>query len=251
MELITSRKNPLIARLRKLSASRSERREQGLFLCDGTKLLAEAVAWAADIETLVLTQGSPVPPVRDNCRVVEVPEDVMRSISPMDAPQGALFLCGMPRTDPPEKLSGRRYLVLDGLQDPGNVGTVWRTADAFGADGVFLLPGCADPFSPKTVRATMGAVFRLPLWETDLDTLRALLAEANIPLYATALRQDTVDVRQADLSRAAVVIGSEGGGVSGAVLESSEKTLRIPMTDRCESLNAAAAAAVVLWEMFR
>ena len=135
--------------------------------------------------------------------------------------------------------------------DPGNVGTIWRTADAFGAEGLFLLPGCAEPFSPKTVRATMGACFRLPVWEAELDGLRALLARAGMPLYATALRSDTSDVREIPLDRAAVVIGSEGRGVSQAVLDTCEKTLKIPMRERCESLNAAAAAAVVLWEGWR
>ena len=148
-------------------------------------------------------------------------------------------------------LAPGRYLVLDGVQDPGNVGTVWRTADAFGADGVFLLPGCAEPFSPKTVRATMGACFRLPVWETGLERLTELLKGAGVPLYATALRADTADLGSADLSRAAVVIGSEGRGVSRPVLDACALTLRIPMRDRCESLNAAAAAAVVLWEGWR
>lgn len=90
----------------------------------------------------------------------------MASISPMESPQGALFLCRMWDTAPPPRLEGGRYLVLDGLQDPGNVGTIWRTADALEADGLLLVHGCADPFGPKVVRATMGACFRLPVWET-------------------------------------------------------------------------------------
>ena len=151
----------------------------------------------------------------------------------------------------PAALPAGRYLVLDGVQDPGNVGTVWRTADAFGADGLILVNHCADPFSPKTVRATMGACFRLPVWETELDALKPLLDEAGVPLYATALREDTEDVRRADLSAAAVIIGSEGRGVSRQALELCKQTLKIPMTDRCESLNAAVAASVVLWEMYR
>ena len=172
-------------------------------------------------------------------------------MSTVDTPQNTLALCRTPALTPPEALSPGRYLVLDGVQDPGNVGTIWRTADAFGAEGLFLLPGCAEPFSPKTVRATMGACFRLPVWEAELDGLRALLARAGMPLYATALRSDTSDVREIPLDRAAVVIGSEGRGVSQAVLDTCEKTLKIPMRERCESLNAAAAAAVVLWEGWR
>ena len=183
--------------------------------------------------------------------MVAVPEDVMASVSPMEAPQGALFLCEQPEMQPPQTLPGGRYLVLDSLQDPGNVGTIWRTADALGADGLLLVNGCADPWSWKTVRATMGACFRLPVWEVETDELPALLEGSGLPLYATALREDTVDLRRADLSRCAVVIGSEGRGISEQLLQASCRTLKIPMRQRCESLNAAAAAAVVLWEMAR
>ena len=252
-ERITSRKNPLMTQIRKLVSSRSFRREQGLFLGDGVKLLEEAARWSApSLDTVVMTEGTALPPLPPHVRVVEVPGDVMASISPMESPQGALFLCRMAKNAaPPEQLEGRRYLVLDGLQDPGNVGTIWRTADAFGADGLLLVNGCADPWNPKTVRATMGACFRLPVYEVTPEALGGLLERSGLPLYATALREDTVDIKTADLSRSAVVIGSEGRGVSETLLAMSRKTLKIPMRDRCESLNAAAAATVVLWEMGR
>ena len=197
------------------------------------------------------TEGVDAPALPDGVRLVQVPGDVMTSISPMESPQGALFLCRTAETALPERLPGARYLVLDGVQDPGNVGTIWRTADALGADGLILVNGCADPWNPKTVRATMGACFRLPVYERNADGLAQWLGEQGIPLYATALREDTVDLREAELSRCAVVIGSEGRGVSEGLLSQSAKTLKIPMRARCESLNAAAAATVVLWEMGR
>ena len=250
-ERITSRKNPLMTQIRKLASSRSARREQGLFLGDGLKLLEEALRWEAPLTTVVVTEGTALPPVPESVRLVEVPGDVMASISPMESPQGALFLCRMPDITPPDRWEGKRCLVLDGLQDPGNVGTIWRTADALGADGLLLVNGCADPWNPKTVRATMGACFRLPVYETTVSALPQLLEKAGLPLYATALREDTVDIKTADLSRSAVVIGSEGKGISRELLELSQKTLKIPMRERCESLNAAAAAAIVLWEMGR
>ena len=162
-----------------------------------------------------------------------------------------LFLAKMPGLSPPERLEGGRWLVLDGLQDPGNVGTIWRTADALGADGLILVNHCADPFSPKTVRATMGACFRLPVYEAEAQALPGLLERSGLPLYAAALGEDSVTVGEARLSRCAVVIGSEGRGVSPELLRLSEKTVKIPMRERCESLNAAVAAAVILWEMGR
>ena len=249
VETITSRQNPLMTHLRKLASSRSYRKKSGEYLCDGTKLLDEALKWGAPVQTAVFSDGVEIPTLPDTVRAVRVSEDLMRSVSPMETPQGVLFTVALPETKLPETLAGKHYLVLDGVQDPGNVGTLWRTADAFGADGMILLPGCADPWSPKTLRATMGACFRLPVWEGVLDDLVPKLAQAGLPLYATALREDTVDLREMDLRRCAIAIGSEGRGVSQAVLDASAKTVKIPMAEQCESLNAAIAGAVVLWQM--
>lgn len=250
METITSRTNPLITRIRKLTADRRLRRQEGVMVCEGPKMLAEALRWGARLETVVWQAGTQTHlALPAGVRQVAVPGDLLRSVAPTQTPQQVLFLCALPDYALPETLAGRRYLVLDGLQDPGNVGTLWRTADAFGADGLILLPGCADPWNPKTLRATMGACFRLPVWEGELTELLPRLKQAGLPLYATALREDTVDVREIALDRAAVVIGSEGRGVSREVLAASERTVKIPMTDRCESLNAAAAGAVLLWQM--
>lgn len=251
MERVTSRKNPLLTHIRKLASSRSYRRSQGVFLGEGTKLLNEALRWNGALTTVVVAEGVALPPLPQGVRAVEVPEDVLSSISTMETPQGVLFLCEQPSLTPPRRLEDSRYLVLDGLQDPGNVGTIWRTADALGADGLLLVNNCADPWNHKTVRATMGACFRLPVWELEAEELRELLKTSGLSLYATALREDTVDLRSARLTRCAVVIGSEGKGVSQTMLDVSEKTLKIPMRKRCESLNAAAAATVVLWEMAR
>ena len=252
MERITSRKNPLLMKIRRLASGGSrDRREAGEFLGDGTKLLEEALKWGADLTAVAVSDGVDLPELPAGVRAVRVPRDVMESISPMKTPQGALFLAALPDTAPPEKLTGRRYLVLDGVQDPGNVGTIWRTADALGADGLLLVNGCADPYGPKAVRASMGACFRLPVYETDVDRLCAILERSRLSLSATALREDTVSLERAELSRGAVVIGSEGRGVSPALLARCGQTIKIPMRERCESLNAAAAAAIVLWEMAR
>ena len=250
MEIITSRKNPLLQKIRQLSAGgRSVREKAGEYLGDGVKLLEEALKWEAPLTAVVVSSDVAPPELPQGVRVVQVPRDVMETISPMKTPQGALFLAQLPCTAPPARLEGTKYLVLDGVQDPGNVGTIWRSADALGADGLLLVNGCADPYSPKVVRSSMGACFRLPAWETTVEELEGLLEASQIPLYATALREDTVDVRQADLNRAAVVIGSEGRGVSQALLDRARQTVKIPMRARCESLNAAAAAVIVLWEM--
>ena len=250
-ETITSRQNPLMTHLRKLASSRSYRKKSGEYLCDGTKLLAEALKWGAEVKTAVFFEEVDIPPLPDGVRAVRVSEELMRSVSPMETPQGALFTVALPEVQLPETLSGKHYLVLDGVQDPGNVGTILRTADAFDCDGVFLVNACADLYNPKTARATMGAIFRREAYTVTAEELFALLRKSGVPLYGTALRDDTVPLAEANLARAAVAIGSEGRGLSQQVLDKCAKTLKIPMNPRCESLNAAIAATVVLWEMYR
>ena len=208
MEHITSRHNPLMGHIRRLAGS-------------------------AAVVTI-----SPLPQLPEHIRQVQVPEDVMASISPVKTPQGVLFTCRLPQAPLPRSLTGRRYVLLDGVQDPGNVGTILRTLDAFDADGLLLTGGCADPYGWKAVRSSMGAVFRRPIYSGTPEELAALL-------------EDTVDARQADYTRCTLAIGSEGRGLSREVLDLCGQTIRIPMSDRCESLNAAIAAAVLLWESWR
>ena len=246
VKTITSRQNPLMTHLRKLASSRSYRKKSGEYLCDGTKLLDEALKWGAPVQTAVFSDGVEIPTLPDTVRAVCVSEDLMRSVSPMETPQGALFTVALPETKLPETLAGKHYLVLDGVQDPGNVGTILRTADAFECDGVFLVNACADLFNPKTARATMGAIFRREAYSVTPKELFALLSKSGVPLYGTCLlyTSDAAD-------EAAVAIGSEGRGLSQQMLDECAKTLKIPMSPRCESLNAAIAATVVLWEMYR
>lgn len=244
-ERITSRKNPLVQQVRKLLTSRKAREEAGLFVSDGTKLLAEAVRYCPGLDTVFLTDGVEAQ-VPESCRRIRVSREVMEAISPMESPQGAVFLCRLPekRAFVPEK----GMLLLDGIQDPGNVGTILRTADAWNVP-VALLEGCADPFSHKVVRASMGAVFRRDITVTTWDAARESCRQAGIPVAVTALRSSARDIRQADVGAMAVVIGSEGQGVRQEILEEAAQALIIPMHPHCESLNAAVAATAVMWQM--
>ena len=251
IETITSRHNALLTHLRKLASSRAYRDECGEYLGDGVKLLREAAQWGAPLKTAVLSEGVEIPELPDGVRVVRVSGELMRSVSSAETPQGALFTARLERPALPELLTGAHYLVLDGVQDPGNVGTILRTADAFACDGVFLVNACADLYNPKTVRATMGAIFRCRVWTCAAAELAALLQRSGLPLYGAALRGDTVSLRDADLSRAAAAIGSEGRGLSDELFSLCDRTVKIPMSERCESLNAAIAASVLLWEMYR
>ena len=242
---ITARKNPLLQQVRRLLSSKKERESTGRFVSDGTKLLAEAVKWWQGVETVILSEGVEAD-VPEHVRVIRVPEDVMESISPMQTPQGALFLCRLPEKSPFTPKPG--MLLLDGIQDPGNLGTILRTADAFGIP-VALLEGCADPYSHKVVRSSMGAVFRTKVQQTTWEEAKTACAELNIPVAVTALSDRAVDLRGAPVGSMAVVIGSEGQGVRSEILEQAEQELIIPMQPQCESLNAAVAAAIVMWQM--
>ena len=246
-ERISSRKNPLLQQVKKLLSSRAERRKTGLFVADGTKLLEEAVKYWPGLQTVILTDGVEIQ-VPDHVRVVRVPEDVMASISPMEAPQGALFLGRLPEQQ--EFVPKKGMLILDGVQDPGNIGTILRTADAMDVP-VVLLEGCADPWSWKVIRSTMGAAFRTPVVQATWEEVLGKCREAGIPIGVTALSDRAVDIRSADLSEMALVIGSEGRGVRKEVLENADHELIIPMNPHCESLNAAIAAAIVMWEIKR
>ena len=246
-ERISSRKNPLLQQVKKLLSSRSERRKTGLFVADGTKLLEEAVKYWPGLQTVILSEGVEAN-VPDHVRVVRVPEDVMASISPMEAPQGALFLGRLPEHQ--EFVPKKGMLILDGIQDPGNVGTILRTADAMDVS-VVLLEGCADPWSWKVIRSTMGAAFRTPVVQATWEEVLTKCREAGIPIGVTALSDRAVDIRSANLAEMARVIGTEGRGVRKEVLENADHELIIPMNPHCESLNAAVAASIVMWEIKR
>lgn len=245
-ERITSRKNPLLQQVKRLFSSKKERESSGLFAADGTKLLEEAVRYERGLETVILSDGIEVPLLPDSVRLVRVPGDVMESISPMASPQGAVFLCRLPASVPFEPKPG--MLLLDGIQDPGNLGTILRTADALDVP-VALLEGCADAYSHKVVRAGMGAVFRTRVITATWETARQRFVSAGIPVAVTALDERAVDIRLARLSAMAVVIGSEGQGVRREILEAADQKLIIPMNSHCESLNAAVAAAIAMWQM--
>lgn len=242
---ITSRKNPLLQQVKKLLSSRKAREEAGLFAADGTKLLEEAVKYSSGLDTVILSEGVQAN-VPENVKLIRVPGDVMESISPMQTPQGALFLCRLPEKNAFAAKPG--MLVLDGIQDPGNLGTMLRTADALDIP-VVLLEGCADPYSHKVVRSSMGAVFRTPVVQSTWAEVQSACKASGIPVAVTALSERASDIRNADLSRMAVVIGSEGQGVRKEILEAADAELIIPMNPHCESLNAAVAATIVMWQI--
>jgi TrmH family RNA methyltransferase len=248
MEHLTSRKNPNIVRFRALAADRAARREAGEYVCDGLKLLREAIQCGAELGC-VLWGGEPPFDVPDGVRQLTAPPELLRYASPLLSSPGPLFTVKIPAARPPAR--PRRAVVLEDVQDPGNVGTVLRTANALGIGLVVLTGVCADPYSPKTVRAAMGALFRQGFLELGLGELAERLREWELPLYGAALSDKARDLRTVRLQNAAIAIGNEGRGLSGALLDLCDGELIIPMSPGSESLNAACAAAIFLWELSR
>ncbi|MBR4942156.1 MAG: RNA methyltransferase [Clostridia bacterium] len=249
-ERITSRTNEKVRRMRRLGSDAGFRRECGEFLCEGLHLLGEAVRENFSV-TEVFFDGRDPEAGREAYRlgvpVTLVSPEIISYCSTTVAPQGVLFSAKIPDTSRLPR--GERFLILDAVADPGNVGTAIRSADAFGLDGVLLTGACADPFSTKVVRATMGAVFRVPIFRFDREKAAEVFARLGVPVYAAVLGGD--DLRKTDLSRAAVVIGNEAAGVSPEIRAAADKGLLIPMAGRAESLNAGVAASIFAWEMSR
>ena len=246
METITSRKNEKVIHLKKLGADRAYRRSSGAFLCDGEKLLREAVLHGAKVQ-MVFTCGELKTELPAQVPVYSVSRDLIENISPMKNPQDVLFSCEIPENRKEPVLSDPA-IVLENLQDPGNLGTILRTANAFQIKTVVLVGACADPYNPKTVRASMGAVFRQSVAELDYETL-ICLKERGVVLAGAALDESSQPLDDADLSGIWPVIGSEGQGLSERMLALCEKKVVIPMDASCESLNAGIAAAIIMWEM--
>lgn len=241
-EFIASRRNPLMVHLSRLSKDAAARRETGEILCEGLKLLTDALASGLEPLMVAHTPGLELPPLPNGVRIVCVPAGLIESVSAQKTPQGLLFT--LKRPSAPETPDARgKHILLDRVQDPGNVGAVIRTAEAFSLASVMLTPGCADPFSPKALRGAMGAALRLPVYHTTPEDLPPL------PLVALDLEGD--DIREWTPGPCIAVIGSEGGGIAPELLSRCERKLKIPMTGQAESLNAAAAAAILMWEMNR
>ena len=241
MEEIRSRQNELIKRFIALGSDGKVRQEAGEYLCAGQTLLDEAIASGAEITCVLATEDMPDLPCR------RVTPELLKAVSPLQNSPGPVFTVKMRPLPPAEEL--KRVIVLENVQDPGNVGTVLRTADAFGVDLVVLCGACADPYNPKTVRASMGAIFRQSAVKTDIAGLPELLR--GLPLYGAALRPGGTDVRALPDGPLAVAVGNEGKGLTEELLSMCQGSTIIPMRPQAESLNAGVAAAIVMWEMTR
>ena len=250
---ITSISNEKIKYLKKLIAKRSFREEEGRFVIEGARAVRDAADMGADLIALFLREGERVPASLDTVETVyTLAPHVFDKVAATKSPQGVLAIVAIPSADM-EHITGSAVVFCENLQDPGNLGTIIRTAAAVGASGVILSEGCVDLFNPKTVRATMSALFSLPI-VTGRSAAEAFshFREKGYRVLGAALSEDAADLYETILpQRSLIVIGNEGNGITKETLALCGQGVRIPMPGDVESLNAAIAAAVILYEHYR
>ena len=253
--MITSKNNTQIRNVRKLIESAKERKERKLFVVEGKRLVLEAPpAWVEQVFLSESFYSFGKTDLRMFKKIEVVSDAVFKSISGTVHPQGILAVVRKPEyvlkglhEDALHKEGSCTLLLLDDIQDPGNLGTILRTAEAAGVSGVIMSPGCADVFNPKAIRSTMGSIFRVPFVVDELVSVIEDLKMDGFTVYGAAL-DEAVSFREVEYPPLrAVVIGNEGRGISTSVLNSVSGRIRIPMQGKVESLNAAVSCAVILF----
>ncbi|MCA9724183.1 RNA methyltransferase [Kurthia gibsonii] len=247
MKRIESLSNSLVKYWKKLATTRKERDQSGEFLVEGFHLVEEALQ-GTDVLNLIVREGVEIPATWnvDNIYMVEVTAAIAAELAETERTQGIFAHCKQP--DFEVKSSWKKFLLIDAVQDPGNVGTMIRTADAAGMDAVILGKGSADPFNPKTIRSTQGSIFHLPVLRGELVDWVEQLQERDIPIYGTALDATSVVYNQVQKTPSfAVIMGNEGSGISKELLTKTTKNVIIPIMGGAESLNVAVATGIVLY----
>ena len=257
--MITSKDNEIIKRVSKLMTGAKYRRECGLFVAEGARICADGARSGAAIDTFLYTERAREKYAAEfECiasraeRSFEVSEPLFRKMGDTDTPQGMACIFRIP--DRQTLLSDIRprhvYLALENIQDPSNMGTILRSAEAFGTDGIILSRDCCDIYAPKVVRGSMGAIFRLAFAAAeDFTAVIGDITRRGIPTYASTPHQAR-DINTVDFSQGGVMlVGNEGNGLTQQTIAACSERVKISMRGRAESLNASAAAAVLLYEI--
>jgi RNA methyltransferase, TrmH family len=259
--MITSRQNPKVQAVRALLGRARERQESGAFVVEGVRLVEEAAAAGWKARAVFYTDeltARGMDAVRTlestGAQAEQVSNEVMEAIADTETSQGLLAVMPLPSIQPPAHPDF--FVVADSIRDPGNLGTLLRTAAAAGAQALIAAPGCADLFSPKVVRAGMGAHFRLPALELDWAAIEAALKSTSPmskppKVYTAEAGKGTACWQANLLEPLALVIGSEAEGVSSEARALADGALQIPMPGKSESLNAAVAGAILMFEVVR
>jgi TrmH family RNA methyltransferase len=255
--IITSKDNPTVKLYQKLSSSKKERLQYGLFVLEGQRIVEDALKEESGITQLILTQKAYerfgeelLQADLRNTRTIVISNELGNRIASTSTTQGVFAICGIPEMKAPVFADNGRYVVLFGLQDPGNVGMIIRTADALGIDGIFMCGSC-DLYSPKVIRSTMGSVFRENIYIIGSeDELFEVLKSGGVMTSAAVIDTDAEKVTECGFTgRQAVFIGNEGNGLPAEVSRRCDRRVTIPMNGTINSLNAAMAAGILMWEL--
>jgi len=248
MEAINSIQNEKIKAWKKLQTKR-ERDKSGLFFIEGMHLIEEALKSDIMIKDLVVEEGRDIPNEWNvkELSIVYVTERVMKELSETEAPQGMAAICEKPiNVNLP--LEEGKYLFVDGVQDPGNLGVMIRTADATGMSGVVLGDGTVDPYNGKVIRSTQGSLFHLPVQKMNLEEAIEMCKESHVPVLGTSLQGSTYTAIEPQL-HFALIVGNEGSGVSERLLKMTDQNLYIPIYGKAESLNVGIATGILLYHL--
>ena len=246
LKYIQSATNPQVKQWKKL-LTKKERDKTKTFLIEGFHLVEEALKSNIEIETIILNEGIDLPPSLDygDVPVVEVSKDIAQSLADTETTQGVFAVCHQP---PAISQEGKTYLLIDSAQDPGNLGTMIRTADAAGIDAVIVGKGSVDIYNPKVLRSAQGSHFHLPVVSSDLHEWMDNLSIRSIPVYGTALENATVyNELTITGEQFALLVGNEGSGVNPELLAKATRNLYIPILGKSESLNVAVATGILLY----
>lgn len=247
MKRIESTSNSLVKYWKKLATTRKERDKSGEFLVEGFHLVEEALR-GTEVINLIIKDGVEIPHGWnvDNIYIIEVTPEIAAEFAETEHSQGIFAHCKQP--DFEVKSTWKKLLLVDAVQDPGNVGTMIRTADAAGIDAVILGKGSADPFNAKTVRSTQGSIFHIPVIRGDLMEWVERLKENDVPVYGTALDATSVVYNKVEKGpEFALIMGNEGSGISKELLQQTTQNVIIPIMGGAESLNVAVASGIVLY----
>lgn len=260
MLFVTSKDNSNVKKAVKLKSSAKERRKSGLFLAEGLRICMDAVRSGAEIQTLFVTKkamqkhGEDFALLEEKAKnVICVNENIFALMSDTQSPQGFLSVIKtLDKTNEFDTIKGdSKYLALDNVQDPSNLGTVLRSAEAFNVSGVILSCDCCDIYNPKVVRGSMGAVFRIPF--IIKNSIKDFLNEnPQINSYAAVVNSDAVSLTDVKFQTpCAIVVGNEGNGIKAETEKACQNKITIHMEGKAESLNASVAAAILMWEMMK
>ena len=259
---VTSKDNQWVKEWRRLNDSAKYRRESGLFAIEGARLCADALRSGVELQAVLYTAsalavyGNVVEPLLAASEVaLEISPELSRYMGDTMNPQGVFCIAKMLDNSliiDKINIIGT-YSALEDIQDPGNMGTIIRTAEALGLDGIFLSDGCCDIYNPKVLRASMGGVFRMPLMRVgDMAQAVVALQKKGLTAFACVVDASATPITAAGMGEGAIaLIGNEGTGLRSETVAACKHSVTIPMAGRAESLNASMAAGIILWEMCR